>query len=166
MTHKGKPEVVFVAITAPDGSLAVMQFVTLLKRNEEDEGQKREASPENIEAEIARAGVPCASWRVVDPASLPADRTFRNAWADDGSTIGHDMAKAKAIHMDRIRAARAPKLEELDAQWMRATGQSKTAEVAQIEALRQKLRDLPQTLDLSKAATVEELKSIWPADLA
>jgi len=165
--HKGKPEVVFVAISRPDGSLAIMQFVTLLKRNPEDPGFIREPTPANIEAEIAKAGIPALYWWITDPATLPQDRTFRNAWKDDGSRkVVHDMPRARAIHMDRIREARAPKLEALDRDWMRATGQGKASEVAQIEVQRQRLRDIPQSLDLSKAQTVDELKTIWPAELA
>lgn len=30
---------------------------------------------------------------------------------------------------------------------------------------KQKLRDLPQTLDLTVAQTPEDLKALWPADL-
>lgn len=69
--------------------------------------------------------------------------------------------------MDAIRAARKPELERLDVEVSRALAQARSAEVAALEAERQKLRDLPQTLsaDFAAAGTTDELKAIWPASL-
>lgn len=101
MTHKGKPEGVFISIARPDGGVSIMQFLTLIKRNEDDPGFVREASPKNIEAEIKKSGTPCASWRVIDRAAIPQDHTFRNAWKDDGGKIVIDQDKAAAIDEKR-----------------------------------------------------------------
>lgn len=101
MTHKGKPEGVFVAITQPDGNVAVMQFLTLIKRNEEDPGYVREPTRENIEAEMTKSGFGGMTWRIVDPATLPTDRTYRNAWKDEGGKIALDPVKAAAIDEKR-----------------------------------------------------------------
>lgn len=102
MTHKGKPESVFIAIMQPDGNVAVMQFITLVKRNAEDPGCVREATPENIEAEIAKSNIAFTSWRIVDPlVDLPQDRTYRDAWKDDGSKIIPDTVKVAAIDEKR-----------------------------------------------------------------
>lgn len=157
MTHT-KPETVCIAIARPDGGVAIMQFVT-----RDAHGMSREAPPENIEAEIKKSGTPCASWRIIDPAEIPNDRTFRNAWKDVGDKIDHDMARAREIHMDRIRAVRNARLAETDVQVTRAleAGQD-TKEIA---AKRRALRGLPQTFDISKCATVEELKAAWPEQL-
>lgn len=160
--HKGKPEVVFVAISNPDGSLAIMQFVTLLKRNEEDLGIEIEPTPENIEAEIIKSGIQFISWRIINPSEIPQDRTFRNAWIDGAGKIEHDMDTARDIHMARIRIARNAKLVETDKSVAALDGSSLPAE---LKAFRQKLRDIPQTLDLTKASTIEELKALWPAEL-
>ena len=56
--------------------------------------------------------------------------------------FGIDMAKAKEIHKTNIRAARAPKLAELDVEFQKAleTGASTTDIVAKKNAL----RDAPQ----------------------
>jgi hypothetical protein len=76
-----------IAITAPDGTLTVMQFVTRQERYGADPGWTREATAENVEAEIAKAGVPCARWRLISPADLPATREHRARWRDTGTAI-------------------------------------------------------------------------------
>jgi len=84
-----------------------------------------------------------------------SDETFRDAWIDDNG-IKVDMAKARGIHMDRIRHARNEKLKELDIETMKGSD---------VQSQKQVLRDLPQTLNLSVAKTPEELKAIWPDQL-
>lgn len=103
--------------------------------------------------------------KIIEEIDLPSDRTFRNAWTYDGQRVCVDMPKARTLHLDRIRQARKPVLDQLDKDWMRAMGQRKQAEADTIEAQRQVLRNLPQTLDLTQATTAEELKAIWPAEL-
>jgi len=63
--------------------------------------------------------------------------------------------KAKEITKDKLRAERAPLLEQLDVQYMRAleAGQDTSAIVAK----KQELRDAPVTVD--SMTTVEELKA-------
>src|SRR5437762_211267 len=51
--------------------------------------------------------------REISADEVPRDRTFRNAWTDDGS-LSIDMDKARDIHRDRLRQLRAPKLAALD----------------------------------------------------
>lgn len=99
--------------------------------------------------------------RIVEDTEIPADRTFRQAWTDTGSAIVCDMPKARTIHLDRIRAARQPELDRLDREWMKAVGQKNQAAADSIEAQRQALRDLPQTLPVASAQTSEALKSVW-----
>ncbi|MCZ6474599.1 MAG: hypothetical protein O6934_14295 [SAR324 cluster bacterium] len=45
---------------------------------------------------------------------------------------------------------------------MKATGQGDAKRAAAIEAARQTLRDIPQTIGLEKLATAEELESLQP----
>jgi hypothetical protein len=120
---------------------------------------------------IAIKDVPLGlTWKIVNTDNLPTDRTYRNAWECDFNEgqkpIKHNMDKAKAIHVDRIRASRQPKLESLDIELMKAIGKNDSAKIAEIETARQKLRDLPETIDLSTATTIEGLKNIWPPELA
>lgn len=71
-----------------------------------------------------------------------------------------DMAKARDIWRDKIRAARAPLFAPLDIKFQRAmeTGSDTSA----IVAGKQALRDAPEDPRLDKAATLDELKAIWP----
>lgn len=121
------------------------------------------ADPTKLDRSIAKwsikHGAPLAV-RQIDPATLP-ERTFRGAWTDDGVAIGHNMAKARLIHMDRIRLARNAELEKLDK--IIATNEDAGGRDAANRAKRQTLRDIPQTFDLSGAATADELKALWPA---
>jgi hypothetical protein len=100
-------------------------------------------------------------YRAISDADIPADRTYRNAWTDDGSVIRHDMPKARDLHIQRVRRARGLRLEDLDAKWMRASGQKKQNEADEIESQRQTLRDLPMTLKVEEAQTIEDLKGKW-----
>lgn len=152
-----------VAITCADGSLAVMQFVT-----NDGFDIKREATDEAIAAEVARSVPDAISWRKIDAKDLPADRTFRGAWRDDGEVIDHDIDAARYIWADRARLYRASKFAALDVEWMRALSAGDTAGVAAVEAKRQALRDAPQTiLEATKdAKTVDDIAAVWPEALA
>jgi hypothetical protein len=59
---------------------------------------------------------------VRDAASLtvPTDRTFRGAWQFNGNAVEVDMAAARDIHKDNLRAERKPRLEALDVAYMKA----------------------------------------------
>ena len=75
------------------------------------------------------------------------------------SIIKTDMAKAKEIHKEKIRIARAPKLIELDVEFQRAleTGASTT----DIVAKKQALRDAPANSSITSATSEAELKAQW-----
>lgn len=96
---------------------------------------------------------------------IPNDRTFRNAWEHSGNKVQVNMNKAREIHMNQIREVRDKKLASLDVETIKALGSGNSNAVAVVEAQKQKLRDIPQTLDLTKATTPEELKAIWPEEL-
>jgi len=92
-------------------------------------------------------------------ATVPSGRHFRNAWALDGTVISEDLTAAKAIFADKVREARAPLLEALDADYMKAL--EANADTAQIVADKQALRDAPTAGD--SATTITELKAAWPS---
>ena len=75
-----------------------------------------------------------------------------------------NMAKARGIHMDKIRLVRNKQLAGLDVSFMRAVETGDDSERVRIAGEKQVLRDIPQTLALT-TDTPEELKAIWPTEL-
>ena len=76
---------------------------------------------------------------------------------------GVDMAKAREIHKSKIRAAREPKLAELDIEFQKAleTGASTT----DIVAKKQALRDAPADSGIAAASDTDALKAQWKTDI-
>lgn len=101
---------------------------------------------------------------IVDVSAIPTDRSFRNAWKQNGREIEHDMNKAREIHRNRIRDARAPKLAELDIAIQRELEKPKP-NTSVIAAQKQVLRDITASPEIDSATTVEELKAAWDTDL-
>ena len=79
------------------------------------------------------------------------------------SIIKIDMEKAREIHKEKIRIARAPKLIELDVEFQRAleTGASTT----DIVAKKQALRDAPANSSITSATSEAELKAQWDTSI-
>ena len=77
--------------------------------------------------------------------------------------FGVDMAKAREIHKNKIRAARIPKLAELDIEFQKAleTGASTT----DIVAKKQALRDAPADSGITSASDADALKAQWKTDI-
>ena len=77
--------------------------------------------------------------------------------------FGVDMAKAREIHKSKIRAAREPKLAELDIEFQKAleTGASTT----DIVAKKQALRDAPADAGIASASDTDALKAQWKTDI-
>ena len=77
--------------------------------------------------------------------------------------FGIDMAKAREIHKDKIRAARAEKFKELDIEFQKAleTGASTT----DIVAKKQALRDAPADAGIASASDTDALKAQWKTDI-
>lgn len=94
--------------------------------------------------------------------TLPAARTFRDAWEANTSTgvISVDMAAAKDIWRDKIREARIEPLAALDTAYMKALETS--ADTTQIIADKQALRDAPSLTTIDAATTPAELTAIQP----
>ena len=99
------------------------------------------------------------SYEIVEDSAIPTDRSFRNAWKQNGKTIETDMAKAREIHKTNIREARAIKFAELDVEFQRALETSSST--TDIVAKKQALRDAPAASGISTAASEADLKAQW-----
>ena len=108
---------------------------------------------EQIAAKDVPAGVP---FEIVDDSTIPADRTFRNAWEHSNSAINISMPKAQDIAHDKRRAARSVEFAPLD---IKATIPS---EAVKAEAARQVVRDKYSAIQLNidSALSASELKLI------
>lgn len=76
-----------------------------------------------------------------------------------------NLDKAREIHKDKIRAARAPKFAELDVAFMQAVEQANSTEQLDIASQKQALRNLTTDPDIAAATNVDELKATWPVIL-
>lgn len=76
--------------------------------------------------------------------------------------IGFNIEKAKEIKKDILRAERAPILESLDVQFIRAVEAGDTALQAEIAAKKQALRDVTKAPEIAQAKTLDELKAFVP----
>ena len=97
---------------------------------------------------------------IVENNSLPNEHdSFFDAWELNGTTVTVNLAKAKAITKDRLRAERTPLLQAQDVAFQRAleSGADTTAIVAE----KQRLRDITQLAD--QANTLEQLKQLGVA---
>jgi hypothetical protein len=121
-----------------------------------------------IELEISKSGLAgIVSWRVFADDAIPTDRTFRNAWCDvtPAFVIDIDMPKAREIHRDRLRQARAPLLKALDADYMRAFEVGDIKTMSDVVAKKNALRDVTDDPAIAAAATPDALKAVIPAAL-
>ena len=73
--------------------------------------------------------------------------------------FGINMDKAKEIHKNKIRKARAPKLAELDVEFQKALETS--ADTTSIVSKKKALRDAPANAAIDAAKTEAELKAAW-----
>jgi hypothetical protein len=83
---------------------------------------------------------------------------------DTDGTPKVNMAKARGVHMDKIRVVRDAELVKKDLTSLRAIEAGDTSAQARIATEKQTLRDIPQTFDLT-TDTPEELKAKWPSEL-
>lgn len=158
-----QPEQIKIAITCSDGSLAVMCFIVKEFNRDGTVRWERKADAEAINAEIEKAGIAAAEWRIVTDEDLPESREFREAWKDEGNgKLSHDMPKVRGIHLERLRAQRNKLIEAEDVEFTKALGKKDQKKADEVEAKRQKLRDVPVTAQplLEAAQTVEEVKAI------
>jgi hypothetical protein len=139
-----------IIYTRADGGVSVL--------NPAPNGRRENESDSDWLARIIAKDVPqdATGVRIVDESEIPTDRTFRNAWKADGESLVTDMARAREIHMARIRDARNKELSRLDIEQLKGND---------VSTRKQELRDLPNTFDLFGASTADALKALWPTDL-
>jgi hypothetical protein len=143
-------------IKCTDGSVAIM---TLVEGADLDEAisKWKQSHPNKY-----------LSHREMPDDAVPTDRTFRDAWTDTTPelTIDIDMAKARDIHLGRIRIKRNAELSKLDIQAIKAQDIGNAETLMQVRARKQELRDLPATLAsaLASAASIDALKAIQPLE--
>jgi hypothetical protein len=94
--------------------------------------------------------------RIVNLTDLPRDNDFYDAWEMDATSVTVNLAKAKEITKNRLRAERAPLLAAQDVAFQRAleSGADTTAIVAE----KQRLRDITGLVDA--VTTLEGLRAI------
>jgi hypothetical protein len=95
--------------------------------------------------------------------TVPTDRTFRGAWTFNEAVVEVDMTAAKAIHKDNLRAERAPRLADLDVQYMKALEAGTGADA--IAAQKATLRDITADARIDAAANPDALKALDLATL-
>jgi len=71
-----------------------------------------------------------------------------------------NMEKARNIHREKMRLARAPLLTALDVVFQRALEQNANTTV--IVTKKQALRDVTSDLAIEAAETIDQLKAVWP----
>ena len=92
--------------------------------------------------------------------SIDIDNDYFNAYefnADLGAKV--NIEKAKAIHLDKFRSARSPKLQKLDIDFMKAVEANDEVKKAEIVAAKQALRDVTLTPLPDDLAGI---KATWP----
>ena len=77
--------------------------------------------------------------------------------------FGVNMAKAREIHKNKIRDARAPKLAELDIEFQKA--QETGADTSAIVAKKNALRDAPADSGIAAASDTDALKAQLKTDI-
>lgn len=144
-----------IVFTRPDGGVSIV-----VPTPEKMAQFKTEADGLNA---VRQNNVPsdATDVQIAERSDLPADRTYRDAWERDTSRpkspIKTDMPKAKEIHMARIREACRTRAKDLVEREM--LGEDITIEKTALQAVD------AQAL-VASAKTVEELKVVWPAELA
>ena len=97
-------------------------------------------------------------YKIVD--SVDIDNDYFNAYEFDAETGAKiNIEKAKAIHLDKFRAARAPKLAKLDIDFMKAVEANDEDKKAKIMVEKQSLRDVTLT---PLPEDLAGIKATWP----
>lgn len=173
-----KHESVKIAITPaePGAPVAIMHYLTLGRGDILPRGAQwfakdagiwaRPATDDLVREQIERAylgnGRPMPlSWAVLpEGAALPDDRTYRNAWVHHPVRgVEHDMAKARELHRNRLREARAPALAALDAEYLKADETADKKKKDDAAAKKQALRDVTAHPSIEAAQDIAALKA-------
>lgn len=95
-------------------------------------------------------------YQILEHTSLPPTREFRDAWRLTVSGAIVDIDAAKEVTKKRLREERAPLLDALDVQMIRAVESG--ADASAIVAEKQRLRDITKAADDAKS--LDELRAI------
>lgn len=87
------------------------------------------------------------------------DMEYFDGYIYNGGRPIPSISACREIHLDKLRAARDPKLAALDVAFMRAVEQGDTAKQSEIAAKKQELRDVTK---IKLPNSLEELKKVWP----
>jgi hypothetical protein len=96
-------------------------------------------------------------YAIVD--SLDIDNDYFNGFVYADGQIEADILKCKEIHLDKFRAARAPKLARLDVDYMKAIEVEDGVKASAIAVQKQELRDVTK---IKLPETLPEIKATWP----
>ena len=111
---------------------------------------------------------------IVEDSSLPTEmqstataeqRYFRDAQVWSSDNVAVDLTKAKAVHLGRIRLARNTELAKQDIEYTKAVEADDASKKSEVSTLKQTLRDIPATFDMSSYDTADKLKAGWPSEL-
>lgn len=171
-----QPDVVTVAVSRVDGGMTLLRVIIREYQPDLNDPTKRvisreyDPTPAYVDSLIARyvadghwvGGYAPTSWRFVpnDYVEEADDRTFRNAWKDTPgrNKPDHDMPKARELQRTRLRHLRAPLLDALDYDYLRADEANDQATKRTIAVRKQKLRDITAHPEIDAAATTDALK--------
>ena len=99
-----------------------------------------------------------SEYKIVE--SVDIDNDYFNAYEFDKATGAKiNIEKAKAIHLDKFRSARSPKLQKLDIDFMKAVEANDEVKKAETIAAKQALRDVTLTPLPDDLAGI---KATWP----
>lgn len=101
----------------------------------------------------------------IDPSELPQDKIFRKAWKVEQSKIMIDFEEAKDVQRERIRRVRNDVLNRSDIEFMKTLESGDSDKVAAISVKKQALRDATEHSSIDSAATIEDLKNVFPEGL-
>ena len=98
------------------------------------------------------------SYQIVDDDTIPSDRTFRDAWVNNGSTVSEDLEKSKQIGHQYRRAKRAEEFAPHDDVIAK---QIPGADTDAAEAARADIRTKYATMqtEIDAATTTAEIKT-------
>ena len=109
--------------------------------------------------ELAQRVVPAGvSYQIVDDDTIPSDRTFRDAWVNNGSTVSEDLEKSKQIGHQYRRDKRAKEFAPHDEVIAK---QVPGADADAAEAARADIRAKYATMqtEIDAATTTAEIKT-------
>lgn len=93
---------------------------------------------------------------------IKLDLFFKAIELDESNEPVYNMTKARQIWKEKIRFDRYKKFKELDILSQRALESNDSVALADIAAQKQILRDAPNNPAIDTAATIEELKELYP----